>query len=43
MSRDDLMKSDLLSEVLLLGSGVALIMGLMMLLALALTHAPALQ
>ncbi|MGA3197420.1 MAG: hypothetical protein ABSD39_20685 [Terriglobales bacterium] len=41
MSRDEIMKADLLSEVVLLSSGVIVLISLLMVLALALTHASA--
>lgn len=43
MRRDDLMKPDLLSEVLLLGTGMAIVVALVMVAVTALTHAAALQ
>jgi hypothetical protein len=38
MRRDDLMKPDILSEVLLLGSSLVLVLTLLMLIAAAITH-----
>jgi hypothetical protein len=43
MSRDDLMKADLLSEIVLLASGAAILMTFVMVVGLALTRAAALQ
>jgi hypothetical protein len=42
MSRDDLMKSDLLSEIVLLSSGVAIVIAFVMVVVLAFTGSPAL-
>jgi hypothetical protein len=39
MRKDDLMKSDLLSEILLLGGGIATALALVMILAATFTHA----
>jgi hypothetical protein len=39
MKRDDLMKADVLSEIVLLGSGVAILVALVMVLVAALTSA----
>jgi hypothetical protein len=39
MHRDDLMKSDLLSEIVLRVAGVLILLGLIFLLSLVLTHA----
>ena len=38
MSRDDLMKSDRLSEIVLLSSGVAIVVAFVMVVALAFTR-----
>ena len=43
MRKDDLMKSDLLSEILLLGGGIATVLALMMIVAATFTHASALR
>jgi len=43
MRRDDLMKADLFSEILLLGSGVAIAVALVMVVVAALTSAAGLQ
>jgi hypothetical protein len=43
MRKDDLMKADLFSEILLLGSGVAIVVTLVMVVLAALTSAAALQ
>jgi hypothetical protein len=43
MRKDDLMKADLFSEILLLGSGVAIAVALVMVVVAALTSAAALQ
>jgi hypothetical protein len=43
MTKDDLMKPDLLSEIVLIASGVAVLIAFVMVVALALTRAPALQ
>jgi hypothetical protein len=43
MRKDDLMKADLFSEILLLGSGVAIAIALLMVVVAALTSAAALQ
>jgi hypothetical protein len=43
MRRDDLMKADLFSEILLLGSGVAIAVALLIVVVAALTSAAALQ
>jgi len=43
MRRDDLMKADLFSEILLLGSGVAIAVALVMVVVAVLTGAAALQ
>ncbi len=42
MSRDDLMKSDLLSEIVLLSSGVAVVIAFVMVVVLAFTRSAAL-
>jgi hypothetical protein len=42
MSRDDLMKSDLLSEIVLLSSGVAIVVAFVIVVALAFTRSAAL-
>ena len=42
MRRDDVMESDLLSEIVLLGSGIAIFVPLMLLLVVALTGTAAL-
>lgn len=41
MQRDELMKADLLSEVVLLGSGVVILMALLMVLVVAIAGVPA--
>lgn len=43
MRRDELMKADLVSEIVLLGSGVAILVALAMVVVIALASAPALQ
>ena len=43
MRKDDLMKADLFSEILLLGSGVAIAVALLIVVVAALTSAAALQ
>jgi hypothetical protein len=43
MRKDDLMKADLFSEILLLGSGVAIAVTLVMVVLAALTSAASLQ
>ena len=43
MRRDELMKADLVSEIVLLGSGVAILLALAMAVVAALVSAPALQ
>jgi hypothetical protein len=43
MTKDDLMKPDLLSEIVLIASGVAVLIAFVMVVALALTRAAALQ
>ena len=43
MRRDELMKPDLMSEIVLFGSGVAILVALAMALVAALASAPALQ
>jgi hypothetical protein len=43
MRKDDLMKSDLVSEILLLGSGVAIAVTLVMVVVAALTSAAGVQ
>ncbi len=40
MRREELMKADLLSEVVLLGSGVVILLTLLMVMALAITQLP---
>jgi hypothetical protein len=40
MRRDDLMKPDLLGEIILLGSGIVLFVPVLLVLAMALTRAP---
>lgn len=40
MRREDLMKPDILSEVVLIASGVALFIPLLLMLIMSLTHAP---
>jgi ABC-type proline/glycine betaine transport system permease subunit len=42
MRRDELMKGDLVSEILLVGSGVAILLALAMVVVAALASAPAL-
>lgn len=41
MHRDELMKGDLLSEVVLLGSGVLILVALLMVLVVVITGSPA--
>ncbi len=41
MRRDEIMKADLLSEVVLLSSGVVILLSLLMVLVVALMHATA--
>jgi hypothetical protein len=41
MRRDEIMKADLLSEVVLLGTGLVILMSLLMVLAVAATQVPA--
>jgi hypothetical protein len=41
MQRDELMKADLLSEVVLLGSGLMILMALLMVLVAAIAGGPA--
>ena len=41
MRREEIMKADLLSEVVLLGSGVVILMSLLMVMILAVTQLPA--
>lgn len=41
MRRGEIMKADLLSEVVLLGSGVVILMSLLMVIVLAVTQLPA--
>lgn len=41
MQRDELMKADLLSEVVLLGSGLMILMALLMMLVVAIAGGPA--
>ena len=41
MQRDELMKADLLSEILLLGSGIVILMALLMVLVVAIAGGPA--
>jgi len=43
MRRDELMKADLVSEIVLFGSGVAILVALAMVVVVALASAPALQ
>ena len=43
MRKDELMKTDLLSEIVLLGSGVAILVALVIVVAAAVTSAAALQ
>jgi hypothetical protein len=43
VTKDDLMKPDLLSEIVLIASGVAVLIAFVMVVALALTRAAALQ
>ena len=43
MRKDDLMKSDLLSEILLLGGGIATVLALVVIVAATLTHAATVQ
>jgi hypothetical protein len=43
MRRDDLMKPDLLSDVLLLASGIAIVMTFVLVAVAAFTHAAAVQ
>jgi hypothetical protein len=43
MRRDELMKADLLSEIVLLGSGVAVVIALLIVVVAALTSAAAMQ
>jgi hypothetical protein len=43
MRRDELMKADVVSEIVLLGSGVAILLALAMAVVAALASAPALQ
>jgi hypothetical protein len=43
MRRDELMRADLVSEIVLLGSGVAILVALAMVVVAALASAPALQ
>lgn len=40
MRRDELMKSDLLGEIILVGSGIALFLPLLLILVIALTQTP---
>lgn len=40
MRREDLMKPDILSEVVLIASGVALFIPLLLMLIMSLTHVP---
>lgn len=41
MTKDDLMKADLLSEIVVLGSGIAILVAIVMVIALAITRTPA--
>ena len=41
MRRDELMKADLLSEVVLLSTGLVIVMSLLMVLVIAITQVPA--
>jgi hypothetical protein len=41
MRREEIMKADLLSEVVLLGSGLVILMSLLMVMILAVTQLPA--
>jgi hypothetical protein len=41
MRREEIMKADLLSEVVLLGSGVVILISLLMIMVLAVTQLPA--
>jgi hypothetical protein len=43
MRRDELLKPDILSEILLLASGVALVLPLLIMLIVSLTHTAALR
>jgi hypothetical protein len=43
MSRDDLMKPDLLSEIVLVGSGMIVLIGFVTLIIAAFTHSAPLQ
>jgi len=43
MRKDELMKSDVLSEIILLGSGVAIVVAFLIVLMAALTSAAAMQ
>jgi hypothetical protein len=43
MRRDELMKADLLSEIVLLGSGVAVVIALLIVVVASLTSAAAMQ
>jgi len=40
MHRDEIMKADLLSEVVLLGSGIVILISLLLVMALAVTQLP---
>jgi hypothetical protein len=41
MRRDEIMKEDLLSEIVLLGSGLVILLSLLMVLVIAVTQVPA--
>ncbi|MGA9352431.1 MAG: hypothetical protein WBV46_01990 [Terriglobales bacterium] len=41
MRRDEIMKEDLLSEIVLLGSGLVILLSLLMVLVVAVTQVPA--
>jgi hypothetical protein len=41
MRRDEVMKEDLLSEIVLLGSGLVILLSLLMVLVVAVTQGPA--